>query len=281
MSDDYDVVSPLPTSFLALSGPNGPALVRAWPDGRTDQGWGLQGPKSDPRNGFIPRYMRNEFNHRRILFGYEKGKWEFAFVMRSVQMVCIDIDGKNGGLHEAKKLGALPLTMAETSKSGNGYHLFYTLDDVWSHTEGFALVRDRIGIEQGVDIRSTGCVYHHPQQRWNGREPVPLPLQVLEDLVAREQKAAASTARIISVLEGNDETEVLLMQDQLIVDLSKPIPAGKRNNTLFAIGNQMREAKIENWPELVEKRAIDLGLDADETAKLLANIERYGTATAP
>ena len=63
----------------------------------------------------------------------------------------------------------LPPTLAETSKSGDGYHLFYLVDEEWDDEKGYGLLGDRIGIEQGVDIRATGCVYHHPQQRWNDR----------------------------------------------------------------------------------------------------------------
>src|SRR5690349_10217609 len=123
-TDDYVESAPLPAHVFenpGVIGPKGVALVRAWPSGMTDQGWGLQG--KDGGEGFMPRYKRGEFLPRRILFGYDRGKWAFALVMRSVRLVCIDIDGKNGGFEHAKRLGKLPPTLAETSKSGNGYHL--------------------------------------------------------------------------------------------------------------------------------------------------------------
>jgi Bifunctional DNA primase/polymerase, N-terminal len=262
---------PMPSAFTGYAGPKGMALVRAWPNGLTDKGWG---------SDFMEHYARGEFNGRRILYGYERGKWAFAFVMRSVSMVCIDIDGKNGGVDGAKKLGALPVTLAETSKSGDGYHLFYLVDDQWDDRAGYARFADRIGLEQGVDIRATGCVYHHAQQRWNGQPAVRLPDHLAQMLTAREQKQLATSARIAKVLAINDETEVLLMRDQLFLDLAKPIDKGKRNNTLFAIGNQMREAEIEDWDKHVYDRALAVGLDMDEADKLVRNIERYGSANA-
>ena len=273
-TDEYDEDLALPFPFESLAGPKGVALVRAWPSGITDKGWGLQG--RDGEDGFMPRYTRGEFNHRRVVFGYNRGKWNFAFVMRSVRLVCIDIDGKNGGLEHAKKLGMLPLTMAETSKSGDGYHLFYTYEEEWHPDKGYGGLSDRIGIEQGVDVRATGCVYHYPTQRWNRREPVPLPKHLTELLLHREQKITAETERITKVLDAGDDMEVLMMQDQLIDELNKPIPTGKRNNTLFAIGTKMKQAQVPDWEEKVADRAQQVGLDIDEINKLTDNITRYG-----
>src|SRR5690606_23509761 len=102
----------------------------AYEGGQTQRGWGLYrrrderdpadtGDKREPE--FMPRYLRGEFLPRRALYAYEKGTSAFAIVMRSVSLVCIDIDGKHGGLEDASELGALPLTLAETSKSGTGF----------------------------------------------------------------------------------------------------------------------------------------------------------------
>lgn len=277
-TDQYVSDEPVPAAFERLAGPEGLALVYTWPDGRTQKGWGLLPPPNES-DGFMPRYTKGEFNSRRTLYGYHKGKWAFAFVMRSVRLVCIDIDGKNGGLEYASRLGALPPTLAETSKSGDGYHLFYEVDEEWDPTTGFGRLGDRIGLEQGVDIRATGCVYHHTQQRWNGRKPVKLPQHLYEALTARDQKVAATKARIQGVLSSDDEMEILMMKDELVSELAKPIPAGKRNNTLFAIGSQMAEAGVEDWQDKVRDRATSLGLDNDEADKLVSNIDRYAPVT--
>lgn len=273
LTDEYDDDLAMPPAFEELAGPKGVALVKAWPDGRTDQGWGLRGPEG--KEGFAPRYKRGEFNDRRVLHGYRRGAWAFAFVMRSVRLVCIDIDGKNGGYTGARKLGMLPPTMSETSKSGDGYHLFYTVDEEWDEDTGFGVLADRIGLEQGVDIRATGCVYHHPQQRWNGRAPVPLPSHLKTLLLQREQKITATAKRIDSVLANRDELEILMMHDEILSDLAKPIPAGKRNNTLFAIGSQMQQAQIPDWETKLADRATQVGLDDAEVNKLVENISRY------
>jgi hypothetical protein len=268
-TDEYVDDQAIPSALQQYAGLEGVALVRAWPNGKTDPGWGAE--------TFMSRYQRRKFNPKPILMGYDEGMFAFAFVMRSVRLVCIDIDGKNGGLEHVGKLGMLPYTLAETSKSGDGYHLFYkTSDDQWDPELGFAEFADRIGIEQGVDIRATGCVYHHPHQRWNDRAVAELPQHIKDRLRAKAQAAAAQTAAIKAVLTNEDPLEVAMMQDELITDLNKPIAAGKRNTTLFAIGTQMCEAQVPGWQGLVEKRATDIGLDRDETAKLIANITKYG-----
>lgn len=272
-TDTYGGTHGVPAKWTDYAGPKGIALVRAWPDGRTSPGWGLVSPTSG--EGFMPRYMRGEFDPRRALNGYEQDKWGFAFVMRSMRMVCIDIDGKNGGLEHAKRLGMLPPTAAETSKSGTGYHLFYLVEEEWDPEKGFAALSDRIGIQQGVDIRATGCVYHHKQQRWNHRDLVPLPAHLYELLRSREEKIAAQSERIKSVLSSEDELEIMMMHEELLSDLKKPIPTGKRNNTLFAIGCKMRTAEVPEWEQILSDRAQEVGLDAQETSKLVANVERY------
>lgn len=281
MTESYDVgeAIPAPLRVSDLAGPKGIALVKAWPDGRTQPGWGING--KDGADGFMPRYLKGEFNDRRVLYGYTRGKWNFAFVMRSMQLVCIDIDGKNGGLEHAKRLGALPLTMAETSKSGDGYHLFYRTDEVWDPHYGFAILNDRIGVEQGVDVRVTGCVYHHSQQRWNHRMPVMLPTHLFTLLKHREQLVSSVHAGIAKVLDNRDEVEILMMQDQIVSDLKKPIPHGKRNQTLFAIGSQLFQAEVPGWEQLIRDKANSVGLDADETDKLVSNVAKYGAPVAP
>jgi len=268
-TDTYDDDAAISDSIAGVdvTGPQGLALVRAWPDGRTDAGWGDE--------AFMAKYQADGFNARSVLYGYRKGKWAFAIIMRSLRLVAVDIDGKNGGLEHVKKLGALPPTLAETSKSGNGYHLFYEVDEEWDEAHGFGSIRDRIGIEQGVDIRSTGCVYHHDTQRWNRRSVAPLPDYLKHLLLAKQQERAHRAATIATVLDSDDETEILLMHDALLTDLAKPIPAGKRNNTLFAIGQQMKTAQVPDWETKLADRANEVGLAADEIDKLVTNVTRY------
>lgn len=276
-TDEYVVEDAIPWG-AHLNGPKELALVKAWPSGVTDPGWGLNPPPGS-NDGFMPRYLRGEFNSRRVLYGYDKGKWNFAIIMRSTKLVCIDIDGKNGGLEHAMRLGALPKTLAETSKSGDGYHLFYLVDEPWDPIKGYGSLSDRIGIEQGVDFRATGCVYHHPQQRWNSRSVALMPEYLIELLKHREQKNAAASARITSVLASGDDLEVLMLQDEIMTKLNRPIDEGKRNTTLFAIGSEMSLAGVENWGLKISARAEELGLGDDEIVKLVNNINRYAVPT--
>ena len=271
-TDHYDMEVALLPAFVQQAGPVGPALVRVWPDGRTDPGWGLE-------TGFMQRYTKGEFNARRVLFGYDRDKWAFAFVMRSLRLVCLDIDGKNGGLEHAKRLGMLPPTMSETSKSGDGYHLFYRTTEAWDVDTGYARFNDRIGIEQGVDFRGTGCVYHHDTQRWNVRSPALLPDHLATLLLHKEQRASATAQRITKVLANQDELEVLMLQDEILADLAKPIPQGKRNTTLFAIGSQMCQAGVPDWEQKLGDRATQVGMDLDETDKIIANVSRYSAVS--
>jgi len=245
-----------------------------WGDGKTDAGWGLT--DKDDKPAFIPLYQRKRFQASAILAGYAEKIWAFAFIMRSMRVVCIDIDGKNGGFDHAASLGILPPTLAETSKSGNGYHLFYLVsEDEWDPNAGFGMFGDRIGIEQGVDFRGTGCVYHYQSQRWNDRPLAELPDRIKDRLKAAQQRKAASAANIVKTLELEDPEEVLIMQADLLADLKKPIPAGRRNNTLFAIGQQLKLAQIPDWETHLHKRALDVGLDQDEANKLVANVQKY------
>lgn len=276
MTDTYNIGTPVPLELMDHAGPEGIALTRAWPNGTTDPGWGMP--------AFIEKYTARRFarTERALLEGYRQDKWAFAFIMRSMRVICIDIDGKNGGFTHVGKLGMLPLTLAETSKSGNGYHLFYQVsEDEWDPDAGFALFGDRIGIQQGVDIRYTGCVYHHDTQRWNNRPLAELPKHIKSMLRERQQQAAAQISNITKVLTSGDDEEVLLMHDTLIEDLKKPIPQGKRNNTLFAIGSQMATAQVPGWETLVHDRATEVGLDIDEASKLVDNISKYAPAVTP
>lgn len=272
--EDYVHDIPLPSHIVDAAGPHDTALVRVWGE-KTQQGWGLNGPRGE--EGFMPRYKKNEFAPRKALHVYEKNNDPFAIVMRSIKMLTVDIDGKNGGFDGAKKLGNLPVTLAEISKSGNGYHLFYaTPDDLWDEDLGFAQFSDRIGIEQGVDIRAVGCVFHHSTQRWNNAQPAPLPEYLAEVLRARDQRQIAATERIVKIREGGDIMEVLMLKDELIADLQKPIPKGKRNTTLFAIGQKLREAEVDGWEILLRDRGQHVGLPAGEVDKIIENINRYG-----
>ena len=120
-----------------------------------------------------------------------------------------------------------------------------------------------------------GCVYHYPQQRWNDRAVVPLPTYLHQKLQAHKAAAASAVDEIIKLLDSGDPLEVAVMQDNLIADLNKPVPSGRRNTTLFAIGSQLYLAQVPGWSKLVHDRAMDLGLDIDEADKLINNIKKY------
>nr|DAL38058.1 MAG TPA_asm: Bifunctional DNA primase polymerase [Caudoviricetes sp.] len=267
-NESYTIDEALPQEIRDYAGPRGVALVKAYNSGATDKGWGDK--------EFMENYQRNRFNERRALVGYDAGKNHFAIVMRSVKLVCIDIDGKNGGIdHAAELLGNVPLTLAETSKSGNGYHLYFWYEDKWDDTYGYGELTDAIGIVQGVDVRVTGCVYHYNTQRWNNQPITKLPTWIESKLRQRQHRKDASIHQVIQTAKSGG-WEALMQIENLLEELAKPIKAGKRNNTLFAIGSKLMLAGYEEWSEVVSDRAQEVGLDAEEISKLATNIDRYG-----
>jgi Bifunctional DNA primase/polymerase, N-terminal len=274
-TDEYSQEAAIPIQFEGqdLFGPKGVALVKAYLDGSTQKGWGLNPPKGET-NGFMPRYLRGDFLERRALHRYEGGDGPFAFVMRSARIIVVDIDGKKEGLEHVVELGMLPPTLAETSKSGNGYHLWYITDETWDDKLGFAGVNDSIGIVQGVDIRAVGCIYHHDTQRWNMRALAPVPTGLWQRLKEKQVARAQAQVAIQTVLIQGDDLEIMMLQDSLTDELAKPLKQGSRNTHLFAIGNKMRMAGISGWDEKVRDRALEVGLPADEVERLLANINK-------
>ena len=100
-------------------------------------------------------------------------------------------------------------------------------------------------------------------------------MQLADRLLVSAQKVQARTTHITKLLNEDDQLELLMLKDDLLADLAKPIPAGKRNNTLFAIGSQMKLAQIEGWEEMILKRALALGLGKDEGDKIVNNISSY------
>lgn len=265
-----------------LPGPRGLALVQVYSEGRTQPGWGLaERPAEGARQrvpGFMEGYLARRFWPGPTLRAFNERREPFAFVMRAMRLLVVDIDQHDGaadGMKGAKALGLEP-TLAETSKSGKGRHLFYSYDDSWDDALGFGAYDDAIGIVPGVDIRVVGCVYHHATQKWNDRPIAPAPQAVIDKLTERAMRKVARTATIAAIAAGEyDDEETLMMHDNLLSELNKPIAAGKRNNSLFAIGQQMKDAAYPNWEAEVERRAGEVGLDLDETAKLIGNIQRY------
>jgi len=262
----------VPAQFENFAGPNGIALVKVWDGGVTEKGWGL---KSNNGKAFMELYNMGRFNQLRVLKAKKPGP--FAFVMRSMSLVCIDVDGKNGGFEHLKKLGYLPPTLAETSKSGDGYHLFYSTADDWDSDTGFSVINDRVGVEQGIDLRGTGCVYHYVNQRWNDYSIAPLPQHLHELFKANETVKKLNDVLINQVIANADVEELLLLQAEAIQDLAKPIKEGARNNTLFAIGSKLKTLNVSEWRVLLRDRAIEVGLPANEAAKLVHNVDMYSS----
>lgn len=272
--ESYTDDTPIPQRLEEFFGPQGTALVKVYSNGSTQKGWGPTPPEGETE-GFMPRYLSGEFQARRALHPYNKKGQPFAFVMRSMRLVCIDIDGKNGGLSGVQELGSLPYTLAEKSKSGNGYHLFYFVPEDWDEEKGFARTEDKVGIAPGVDIRGTGCVYHYPQQRWNDRDITEVPAHLLQKLDDLRIKRVASQTEMKKISHLDDQ-EKIMAHAELLDDLAKPIAKGKRNTTLFAIGSRLMQADVPAWDMHVRDRAGQVGMSETETDRIIENIGKHG-----
>lgn len=269
--DDYDRDIAFSRPLDKAAGPHGVACLNVYEGGRTTPGWG--------QADFMARYERADFRSSRRVRDYTMDGAPFALVMRSLDLVCIDLDrhaeGADGVLTAVQSLD-LPPTLAETSKSGEGRHLFYRTNDTWDAEKGFALYGDAIGIEPGVDIRSVGCVYHYSTQRWNRRPIADIPQWLAERLEAKKHTRIMRKTSFTSVADGTaDDEEIMIMMDALNERLKQDIPAGKRNNTLFSLGSDLKEAGYPDWDKALEQKALAVGLDPDEANKIISNVEKY------
>lgn len=257
LAEEYaNVLPPIPLS--AYAGPNGVATVAIYKSGKSQPGWGEVDFMKNYKLGKLLAETRTN---------------EYAYVMRSLQMLVVDIDGKNDGDEYAKLLN-LPPTLAETSKSGNGYHLWYLLPDNWDPDKGFARLSDRLALVQGVDIRVTGCVFHYPQQRWNSHDVTVAPDHLINRIEVRESMHATQ-AQIKKLVDDGDEVEIKRLISEACESLDRAIQPGRRNQTLFAIGSQLYLLGWSEWEGAIRDKADEVGLDQFETDKIIRNIPTY------
>src|SRR6188768_2327649 len=234
-NDQYQMVSSVPQQFNydKLS------LVKVYPSGKTQPGWGAK--------DFVVNQERGLFNPDKALEFYDRSGQAFAFVMRSIPLLCVDIDGKNGGIRTAEVLGLSQRTLAERSRSLNGYHLFYRVPYTnWNPVRGFDEFDDIIGLVPGVDIKGTGLVFHYPNQRWNTEDIQLLPPS-LGELIGKVRAIRRATRITRLAAQDLDEDELVMLHDQLTDELNKKVDVGSRNNRLYAVGAQMCVAGYPSW----------------------------------
>ena len=243
------------------------SLIRVYPStGKTQPGWGAA--------EFMKNYLGNAFDPQRALRHFEKYGSPFGIVMRSVPYIVVDIDGKNGGIPTSKVLD-LPETLAERSKSGNGYHLFYKVPHaLWHDVRGYDEFPDLIGLVPGVDIKGTGIVYHYPSQKWNGKPIANLP-KSLDTLLSRARDIKRTYRLTRDGTSKLDDDELMLVHDELQNALNQPIASGFRNQKLYKIGARMFAANYPNWDTALIERGTELGLDTNEIDDLIHNISQY------
>ncbi len=243
------------------AGPNGIAAVRVYGE-KTQPGWGSE--------RFMRNYVRNFFAIEKI----EEGE-PFAFVMRSLRLLVVDIDGKNDGYAAASKLD-LPPTLAETSKSGNGHHLFYSYADEWDEQHGYATQPDRIGMWEGIDIKSSGVVYHHPQQLWNSRAIRPVSDDVWAQLQQRNARDSQLRITPSQASEMTDE-DLKFKRDVLLIELSRDRKDG-RDTSLWRIGASLLNLGVDEayMAEKILAAGLKWGVPKDTiTSKIIPNIISY------
>jgi hypothetical protein len=241
------------------------ALVHVAGDGATTKGWG--------RESFMDNYRAGKFEPTGYLRRFAHGR-PFGFVMRAVPLFCVDIDPKHGGLQSARIL-ALPPTLAETSRSGNGFHLFYKEPKAtWDEKYGFESLPDPNGLLPGIDIRSTGIVYHYPQQRWNDLAPAKPPPGILRLLAERKRMNEAAIART-AAYKDLDPVDRAMYADELLDELRKFVPEGRRNTVLYSWGCKA-DGVVKDWPLHLYLRGEQLGLEEYELTQLIRSVQKRG-----
>lgn len=251
--DDRQYVDSSPLAGLLAFRPD---VVRAYVHRRqTQRGWGA----SD--------YLENRHS---FALDSQDLTVPFGIVMRSIPVLGVDVDAKNGGTSTGteRALAALGLasvpTLAELSRSGSGYHLYYSLADVWSddpQRPGYVRVADRIGFLGGVDIKAETLMYHYPHQRWNERGVAAAPPLLLRALSARSRRASAPPS------PSSVEARVAALRG--LARLSLPIEVGRRNTTLWGIAKDLYRGGFPEWETVIESAADGCGLSDSETSVLL------------
>lgn len=243
------------------AGPNGIAVVKVYGE-KTQPGWGSE--------RFMRNYVRNFFNIDKIQAGDP-----YALVMRSLRLLVVDIDGKNDGYSEASKLD-LPVTLAETSKSGNGHHLFYSYPDEWDEHDGYAAQPDRIGMWAGIDIKSSGVVYHHDHQLWNSEAISPISDEVWVQLTKRNSRDSQLRITPSQAAELTDE-DLKFKRDVLLIELSQDRKDG-RDTSLWRIGASLLNLGVDEqyMAEKILAAGLKWGVPKDTiTGKIIPNIISY------
>lgn len=258
--DQYTEVTPW-SDLAEHSGPHGVAVVQVFRE-KTQPGWGHE--------RFMKNYSRSFFDPGKV----PEGK-PYALVMRSLRLLCVDIDGKNDGYKAAKKL-ELPPTLAETSKSGNGHHLLYSYPDEWDENAGYVDQPDRINMWQGIDIKSVGVVYHHLHQRWNTEAIAVLPESIGADLRRRRARDEFLTTTPSQASELSDE-DLKFKRDMLLIELSRARSTG-RDSSLWRIGASLLNLGVDEayMAEKIRAAGIRWGVPLDVIdGKIIPNIISY------
>ncbi len=258
-TDQYNADTPW-SDLREHAGPFGVAVVAVYGE-KTQPGWGTE------------RFMKN---YTRQFFAEPPANNKpFALVMRSLRLLCVDIDGKNNGYQEAAKLN-LPPTLAETSKSGNGHHLFYSYPDTWDELYGYVGQPDRIGMWPGIDIKSSGVVYHHSHQLWNNESIAVLPDDVWDKLQSRNLRDAQLRVTPAQAQEMTDE-DLKFKRDMLLIQLSQHRTDG-RDTSLWRIGASLLNRGVDEqyMSEKIREAGLRWGVDEHTLDnKIIPNIKSY------
>lgn len=242
------------------------SLVRVNSNGTTQKGWG--------QDEFVRNQEAGHFSVERSLRLFDRYAQPYGIVMRSLPMLCVDIDGKNGGLGTSRVL-SLPPTLAERSKGGNGYHLFYSIPYTkWDETYGYNEFPDVIGLIPGVDIKGTGIVFHFPNQKFNSRDVAVIP-PALAELVGRAREIRYHSRVTKHGASALNDEDLAILHDSLLEKLNAKFTAGSRNNQLYKIGARMMAADFPNWEAELRRRGSEVGLDSDEVEEVIRNIANY------
>jgi hypothetical protein len=217
---------------------------------------------------------------------------DHALLMKSINVLCVDIDGKNGGMDNLHKLGYLPPTLAEISRSGTGYHLYYSLTDAQNSTFSMDFA-GKSALATGVDIKTQGLVFQavatSKHQMYNARQLSLIPdslANLVELNTIKKQKARVffKSPQGLKELEKKrqaqpkDEWDWSSLGTPCSGYCLSPIPQGMRNDSLYTFGLAKMANGETDWEKHMGHAARKSNIPNDELGVLVGQVKRSNLA---
>lgn len=149
----------------------------------------------------------------------------FALLLQSIQhngkrLLVLDVDGKNGGYNTYDRLSFDEDTLIQKSRSGNGQHNFYWVD------QNVGDLRC-VNAFSGIDLLTSGLCICLPHQLNNNLPIKDAPERLVRKLLDYKKQKERRKALRMAPTAPEKETECNIW-------CNRPIPTGHRNNYIWA-----------------------------------------------